>query len=442
MLALAQLSVKRDVVATPKSAFVLLPPQFVSGPNVIEAFWSSDGAHLAVFRRTLDVSTVELADLLSQKAIEQSDAEDQIVVWSAKSQKTSTVFRLKESLGSIDEVAWVVGSSQMVVRATMKATVESKVGHQSIFLLSSSGSITRVATLPETANISVEPNPYKAQVALTEFSNSSFGPANAVPVDTQPPVLRVFGIDGHLSQACKFPSAVSSFFWGADGFPYVLSREQDSRSKVQKSVWYALNPISAKLSVSPAPPGSAANPRKEVELELQVQSFSATYDKAKDKFEAPTVLVLPRMPNAPQIAVATTDGKDGQLSPTLNGVSYSSQGSLMVRPIGKISLEAYRMAKLNEERAKLMDIAKQFVVGLVMNAEDNDGNLLSNKGDWRSQLDPYLKDIKIGGFEYTFGGGLMSKISDPANTSIGFVTGPGGRAVAYADGHVQWVPNP
>ena len=33
----------------------------------------------------------------------------------------------------------------------------------------------------------------------------------------------------------------------------------------------------------------------------------------------------------------------------------------------------------------------------------------------------------------------MTLIGNPAPTELGFTLGPGGRAVAYCDGHVKWV---
>ena len=45
-------------------------------------------------------------------------------------------------------------------------------------------------------------------------------------------------------------------------------------------------------------------------------------------------------------------------------------------------------------------------------------------------------------FNYTFKGGDLANVEDPANTELGFVVGPGGRAVVYVDGHAKWVANP
>jgi prepilin-type processing-associated H-X9-DG protein len=41
------------------------------------------------------------------------------------------------------------------------------------------------------------------------------------------------------------------------------------------------------------------------------------------------------------------------------------------------------------------------------------------------------------GFNYTFGGGPLNG-KDPSKTMLGFLSGAGGKAVVYADGHVVW----
>ncbi len=438
-----QLSTQRDIVTTPKSAYVLLPPQFVCGPRITEKIWSSDGNHLAVLRKVSNEASIDLASLISATPSESTDGEDQIVVWNTKSQKSSTVFRLKQSVGTIDEMAWVTGSSQLVIRAAINPTEDTKMSHISIFLVSTSGNVTHVLDSSDTTGLQIEPNPYRPQVAITQYPAASAAAPNSAPVERQAPVLRVFGVDGHLSPPCPLPTNQSSLFWAADGLPYVLSFERDSRSKVRKSVWYGLSASTGKLTSSTAPLGSSTRPVDAPELELMVMNFPSKVIGPKQGLEAPTVFVSSKQPKDTEIAIATTDGIKGQLSPLLNAISYESQGTVMVRPMSKISLEAFRLAKLEEEKAKLMSKAKQVALGLIICASDLDNAFLSNKGDWRAQLEPYLRNKDLmSGFEYTFGGGTLSNGTDPANTALGFATGPGGRAVAYADGHVQWVPNP
>jgi prepilin-type processing-associated H-X9-DG protein len=57
-------------------------------------------------------------------------------------------------------------------------------------------------------------------------------------------------------------------------------------------------------------------------------------------------------------------------------------------------------------------------------------------------LGKHLKDPSLlVGFVYTFKGGRQIDLENPTGTVLGYVEGPGGRAVLYADGHATWVNN-
>lgn len=95
------------------------------------------------------------------------------------------------------------------------------------------------------------------------------------------------------------------------------------------------------------------------------------------------------------------------------------------------------------EKARIISDAKQVATAMHIYAADYDDNLPSNNGDWMEALFPYTKNRQLfDGFVYTFGGGNLNDIKDPSTTELGYKEGPGGRAVAYADGHVRWIPNP
>ncbi len=77
-----------------------------------------------------------------------------------------------------------------------------------------------------------------------------------------------------------------------------------------------------------------------------------------------------------------------------------------------------------------------------MFASDSDDVLPGQEG-WEARVGPYCSDKDLlRRFNYTFKGGNMANIENPASTELGYILGPGGRAVAYCDGHVKWVPNP
>jgi hypothetical protein len=85
--------------------------------------------------------------------------------------------------------------------------------------------------------------------------------------------------------------------------------------------------------------------------------------------------------------------------------------------------------------------AKQLGLAALMYAQDYDEVLPTGDGI-NGKLAPYLKNESLfDGFTYTFGGGSLSGIDKPAETELGFVTGPGGRAIIFIDGHVKWKPD-
>ena len=93
-------------------------------------------------------------------------------------------------------------------------------------------------------------------------------------------------------------------------------------------------------------------------------------------------------------------------------------------------------------KRKAINDSKQAALALIMYASDMDDVLPGAEG-WENKVNPYALDSDmLKNFNYTYKGGNMGNISDPANTELGFTMGPGGRAVAYVDGHVKWIPNP
>ena len=131
-----------------------------------------------------------------------------------------------------------------------------------------------------------------------------------------------------------------------------------------------------------------------------------------------------------------------QFSPTGDSVAYLDAGALLIRDIKPIDSALARKLALNSAKEKAMKDAKQAALGLLMCASDMDDVFPGQEG-WESKVNPYCLDPDLlKNFNYTFKGGNISGIESPATTEMGFTVGPGGRAVAYVDGHVKWIPNP
>ncbi len=129
-------------------------------------------------------------------------------------------------------------------------------------------------------------------------------------------------------------------------------------------------------------------------------------------------------------------------SPDESYVVYQDSGALLLREIKPVDSDLVRKMVLDAQKARAISNAKQAALAMIMYASDNDDVLPGAEG-WDAKVGPYArnKDL-LKDFNYTFKGGNVADIESPATTELGFVLGPGGRAVAYTDGHVKWIPNP
>ena len=106
--------------------------------------------------------------------------------------------------------------------------------------------------------------------------------------------------------------------------------------------------------------------------------------------------------------------------------------------LAAILFPVFAQARAKARQAACQSNMKQIGLGVMMYAQDYDETFPTGD-DINSKLEPYLKNNSVfKGFNYTYGGGKMGDIANPAETSMGHVLGPGGRAVIYADGHVKW----
>ena len=128
----------------------------------------------------------------------------------------------------------------------------------------------------------------------------------------------------------------------------------------------------------------------------------------------------------------------GMLSSDERFVAYLDGGSLLMRELvpsdPKLAMDAAR----SREKAKAIQDAKMVGTGIMIYTADWD-DVLPSADDFNSKIEPYLKNRDLlDGFTYTGKAENLANLKDPAGTEIGFKSGPGGRAIVYADGHVVW----
>lgn len=121
-------------------------------------------------------------------------------------------------------------------------------------------------------------------------------------------------------------------------------------------------------------------------------------------------------------------------------VYYSKRGGLYYCPYEKIRSDLLENIVRRRVQNRAMNQAKQVATAMMIYSSDYDDVFPLNSG-WEDVVLPYIKDRgMLTGFTYSLNGNVMTSIDNVASTMLGSVDTPYGRAVAYADGHVKWVP--
>ena len=147
-----------------------------------------------------------------------------------------------------------------------------------------------------------------------------------------------------------------------------------------------------------------------------------------------------RVKGEPAALIMAADIKDFYADPQDRFILYSDGDAILMREMVPVDVADVLRAKREREKKALMDRAKMVGIGMQIYGADYDG-ILSPGQKWQDRLQPYLRNNDLmQDFVFLLPGVNLSTI-DQARTMLGFITGPGGMAVVYADTHVVWVPH-
>lgn len=144
-----------------------------------------------------------------------------------------------------------------------------------------------------------------------------------------------------------------------------------------------------------------------------------------------------------------TDGASRQAPIILPGaVLYQSQGTLYAVPIVRVNQSAFAVKKRKALQAETVSRAKQVGLALLGYVLDNDEQF-PPPGSGVSAFAQYLKNSdalnnpETGKFALELVYTIKKQAEYPSAKDgvLGYLGGPGGRAVLYADGHVVWEDN-
>lgn len=406
-----------------KEALLVGPPRQVTTGMVNQAEWSPDGKYVLALAGEFGYPFRLPPD--GRPAMK-----SKLVLWKAATGDARQIFSVSRPLDHTSQFAWFARGEAAVVSVALERPVppaERKGGpstrlEQWLYLLDARRGVMKpVQRVPERAQISA-------------------GPAHPVVLvwSLEGPALQVVRPNGRVTQL-PLPPATSlvGAQWLADGkrawIGVVPAREGKKPGFVIADV------TSGAVTVEDQRPEPFHPPARE--SELRVAQVEVRVGPAEGPRIRSLWLETPRKTEKPRCLIAA-DAEWGRLSPAGDAVLYADgRGAWVVRPL-RIPKEAYFQARLAAKRAMLVSNGKQLGLALHMYAADHNDEFPGQDISIIAALQPYLKnDGLFDGFAYTFGGGRLTDLQNPADVVVGHVVGVEGRALIYADGHVRWEPS-
>jgi hypothetical protein len=145
-------------------------------------------------------------------------------------------------------------------------------------------------------------------------------------------------------------------------------------------------------------------------------------------------------------ALVSADSEWAKLAPDAGAVLFGAHGAAWVAPLTRMPREQWLAQVWTAQREVAVSNARQIGLGLLMYVQDYDQTFPPAGSAVVDQLRPYVKNREVfnspgqdtPGFVYLYSGNTLGNVKEPASTIVGFLPGPGGRAMIYADGHVRW----
>jgi hypothetical protein len=427
-------------VKTPQEAYLLLTPEFVAGPNVISVEPSLNHDFLLITRESRPV-TPPLAPVKAQSEVS-------LILWDMRTRKSTVLWRgasNEEQMVYLQEVSWVPGTPDVALVNIMtvppKGSMETDGQSRILRVDARAGTAKTLAVAGPNVRLMVSDTKPVAALSNVLLSNKSG-------------VVRLLRLDAGLGRSIPVPENSRIMSWLPDGkrmLGHRIVRQPDGKNRIE--TLFLVNTETSEVT--------------EIKDRKELKGMLAAPDAESPGPELPPLRVVTGSGKLNAPGGATTDlqplwlsgvAKDAEGSALLtpdgerpkvlrNSALFYRQGALYAAPIEKLDRTAYEKLRREVLRRQAMNNAKQIGLAMMMYAQDYDENFPPNGDGVRDQIQPYLKndnvflDPETGRLAFTLASYTdtsLGSIQQPATTPMGYLTGPGGRAIIFFDGHVRW----
>ncbi len=453
-LAWAQMSRTADTVLTPTRALVVVEPLMIVGSFASSMSVSPNGRYLVAQRMIVSTAPISIErPRIGPEGVE-------LVIWDSATGSTRTIPLPNNAHPQTAQLSWFGGTNKAIVEvAFSNYPVRDAEGKEHIvgfaseaYILDAANGTMRLARdskdyLTRSWRFVASPLSDVAVEVSAEIERSVpqavIVGSDAVTQKTPQFSLRTLSADGTWGPLIKLPAThfVSGRKgWSVDGSELLLECQvygQPGGRPVPMVLHF--NPATgetyettgAMASYEPPPSKSdVALERKTIVLEegSAKRPTQSWWLRSKTETERPVAFVAEHA----DLAVLPMGDKY---------IAYLQNGVVFVRQIIELNLQQYESMFSAAQRSALLSNAKQVGLAAIMYAMDHD-EVIPDGIDPTRDFMPYLRNEKVlSGFVWVFPGGKLSDIKNPAETMMGYIEGPGGRAVTYMDGHVKWVPD-
>jgi hypothetical protein len=431
-------------VKTTNDAYLLLAPEFVAGPKIQSVSPSRNHDFLLIVREAHPV-TPPLAPVKPQSEVS-------LILWDMRTRKSTVLWRgasNTEQMVAIHRAAWVPRTPDMalVQIVTVPPNSNDFAEGQSRILRVDARAGTAKTLAVGAANEHLLVSETQPVAALT----------NAALIPNKAGMVRLLRLDSGLGRSFPTPENARIGMWLPDGrrlFGHRTVRQPDGKAREIVFLLHTDTGVVTELQDRKELRALLTAPEAE-DLEPQLPPLRIV--PGNGKVNAPGGATTDLRPlwlsgvekDAEGAALLTPDGENPRM--LRQAALFYRQGALYAAPVEKMDRTAYEKLRREVLRRQVMNNAKQIGLAMMMYAQDYDENFPPNGDAVRDQILPYLKndnvflDPETGrlGFSLaSYANTGLASFESPATTPLGYLTGPGGRAIIYVDGHVRWEDTP